>query len=141
MHLPDINVWLALTFDSHVHHPSAKTSFDGLPNNAICVFCRHTQMGFLRPATNPKVFGKHSLTLPGAWHEFDVLMSDARVSYAEEPIDLEVHWRAFTQARIFAPQLWSDAYLAAFALAGNQEIVTFDKGFSQFTGVKCLILS
>ena len=32
MHLPDINVWLALTFDSHAHHPAAKTWFDGLPN-------------------------------------------------------------------------------------------------------------
>jgi hypothetical protein len=38
MFLPDINVWLALTFDSHVHHLSAKTWFDGLPSGAVCVF-------------------------------------------------------------------------------------------------------
>jgi predicted nucleic acid-binding protein len=25
MLLPDVNVWLALTFDSHVHHPVAKS--------------------------------------------------------------------------------------------------------------------
>jgi hypothetical protein len=24
MLLPDINVWLALTFDAHIHHPAAK---------------------------------------------------------------------------------------------------------------------
>jgi hypothetical protein len=33
-------VWLALTFGSHVHHPAAKSWFDGLPNNAVCFFCR-----------------------------------------------------------------------------------------------------
>jgi predicted nucleic acid-binding protein len=28
MLLPDVNVWLALTFDSHIHHPAAKKWFD-----------------------------------------------------------------------------------------------------------------
>ena len=32
MLLPDVNVWLALAFDSHVHHPVAKQWFDGLSN-------------------------------------------------------------------------------------------------------------
>ena len=57
MQLPDINVWLALAFDSHIHHPDAKKWFDGLADDAICYFCRLTQLGFLRLATNPKVFG------------------------------------------------------------------------------------
>src|SRR6266849_5289253 len=30
MLLPDVNVWLALTFDSHVHHAAAKIWFDAL---------------------------------------------------------------------------------------------------------------
>jgi hypothetical protein len=42
MLLPDVNVWLALTFDSHVHHPAAKTWFDGLADE-VCFFCRLTQ--------------------------------------------------------------------------------------------------
>ena len=46
MHLPDVNVWLALTFDSHFHHPVAKTWFDGLPSDFVCFFCRLTQSGF-----------------------------------------------------------------------------------------------
>jgi hypothetical protein len=44
MHLPDINVWLALTFDSHVHHPAAKVWFDALADEH-CFFCRMTQQG------------------------------------------------------------------------------------------------
>jgi toxin-antitoxin system PIN domain toxin len=67
MHLPDVNVWLALTFDSHIHHPPAKAWFDNLANDTVCHFCRLTQQGFLRLATNRRVFGKHALTLPKAW--------------------------------------------------------------------------
>ena len=49
--LPDINVWLALTFDSHIHHAAAKAWFDPL-SDEVCYFCRLTQQGFLRLATN-----------------------------------------------------------------------------------------
>jgi uncharacterized protein len=140
MHLPDINVWLALTFDSHVHHPAAKTWFDNLPADATCAFCRLTQLGFLRLATNQTVFGKHALTLPVAWQKFDLWMGDPRIGYAEEPLDLEAHWRAFTQSQSFSPQVWNDAYLAAFALAGNLNLVTFDKAFARFPKVQCTIL-
>lgn len=140
MHLPDINVWLALTFDSHIHHPAAKTWFDGLPSDAVCSFCRLTQLGFLRLATSRKVFGKYALNLPDAWQKDDTFLSDPRVAFAEEPADLEKHWRIFTQSRSFSPQVWNDAYLAAFALAGKLDLVTFDKALSQYPNVSCTIL-
>ena len=140
MRLPDINVWLALTFDSHVHHPAAKTWFDGLPSDAVCFFCRFTQTGFLRLSTNPSVFGKHALTLPDAWNKYDLLMVDPRVAFAPEAAGLENHWRNFTHHRSFSPQVWADAYLAAFALTANLEVVTFDQAFTQYVGVKCTIL-
>src|SRR5207237_9301716 len=95
--LPDINVWLALTFDSHVHHPAAKTWFDALGNDANCFFCRLTQQGFLRLATNPSVFGKHAVTLPEAWQKHDFFLSDLRVPFATEPAGLESPRRGFTQ--------------------------------------------
>jgi hypothetical protein len=37
MLLPYVDVWLALTFDSHVHHPAAKTWFDALTDEG-CFF-------------------------------------------------------------------------------------------------------
>src|ERR1035438_2309546 len=137
MHLADINVWLALTFDSHVHHRAAKTWFDGLPTDAVCYFCRLTQQGFLRLATNPGVFGKHTLTLPEAWQKYDLLLSDPRVAFAEEPADLETPWRTFTQHQSFSTKVWNDAYLAAFARAENLEMVTFDQAFKQYSNVRC----
>jgi toxin-antitoxin system PIN domain toxin len=140
MHLPDINVWLALTFDSHIHHPAAKTWFDNLPVGGLCFFCRLTQQGFLRLASNRRVFGKHALTLPDAWQKYDTFLSDPRVAFAEEPSDLEKHWRAFTQTRSRSPQVWNDAYLAAFASAANLTLLTFDQALTQYANVSCTVL-
>lgn len=139
MLLPDVNVWLALAFDSHFHHPAAKMWFDALANDAVCCFCRLTQLGFLRLATNRSVFAKHALTLPDAWQKYDLFLTDPRVAFAEEPADLENHWRLFTQSQSFSPHVWNDAYLAAFALAGHLELVT-DKGFSVYSNMACTIL-
>ena len=140
MLLPDVNVWLALTFDSHVHHPAAKTWFDGLANDSVCYFCRLTQQGFLRLATNPSVFGKDAVTLPDAWQKYDLFLSDPRVSFAAEPDKVEAHWRTYTQARSFSPKIWNDAYLAAFALAGGLGMITFDRAFMQFQNVTVTLL-
>jgi uncharacterized protein len=140
MHLPNINVWLALTFGSHVHHAIAKAWFDGLPSEAVCFFCRLTQMGFLRLATNPRVFGNQAVTLHDAWLKYDIFLGDPRVSFAEELPNLEKHWRGFTQVQRFSPHVWNDAYLAGFAIASNLELVSFDKGFLQYANLTCFIL-
>jgi toxin-antitoxin system PIN domain toxin len=140
MLLPDINVWLALTFDSHIHHPAAKVWYDGL-SGEVCCFCRLTQQGFLRLATNPSVFGKHAVTLPEAWQKYDTFLSDPRVSFLDEPAGVENHWRSFTRTQSFSPHVWNDAYLAAFAQTAQLELVTFDKGFSRYQSVQCTILS
>lgn len=139
MLLPDVNVWLALTFDSHVHHPKAKAWFDGLAE--VCFFCRLSQQGFLRLATNRRVFGTSAVTLPDAWQLYDMFLGDPRVAFAEEPAQLEQHWRFFTQSQSFSPHVWNDAYLAAFARAGKMELVTFDKALSQYQNVACTILA
>ena len=56
MHLLDTNVWLGLAFKRHKHHASAIAWFSSV-RQARCCFCRVTQMGFLRLATNPQVMG------------------------------------------------------------------------------------
>jgi hypothetical protein len=140
MLLPDVNVWLALTFDSHVHHPAAKAWFDVVSDES-CVFCRMTQQGFLRLATNPLVFGTHALTLSDAWQKYDVFLSDPCVSYAEEAPGIEVLWRQHIQRQTFSPKVWNDAYLAAFAQSTDFELVTFDQGFAQYDHVRSRLLS
>ncbi len=62
-YLADVNFWLAITFESHVHHASAKQWFEQLSLSDGCAFCRLTQQGFLRLVTNPKAFGDEAVTL------------------------------------------------------------------------------
>ena len=87
MFLPDVNVWLALAFDFHLHHTIAKTWYDGSSDE--CSFCRWTQQGFLRLATNPVVLKSQAVSLKEAWQIYDAIMSDPRVAFAEEPAGIE----------------------------------------------------
>jgi predicted nucleic acid-binding protein len=59
-YLPDVNCWLAAATRRHRHHPQAKSWLDAVA--APLVFCRVTQMAFLRLVTNPKVMGADILT-------------------------------------------------------------------------------
>jgi predicted nucleic acid-binding protein len=81
-----------------------------------------------------------ALTLKDAWLAYDDLYHDPRVVFADEPEVIEPLWRLHTQHKSFSPKLWNDAYLAAFAVAGDLTVVTFDKGFAQFAGLAYRIL-
>jgi len=61
MVLPDINVWLALAFRFHSHHEAANLWYEG--STEPCCFCRFTQQGFLRLASNPAAFKDEAVTL------------------------------------------------------------------------------
>jgi predicted nucleic acid-binding protein len=39
-----------------------------------------------------------------------------------------------------SPKLWMDAWLAALAMGANLQLVTFDRGFTQFDGLNLLLL-
>jgi uncharacterized protein len=99
-----------------------------------------TQLGFLRLATNPSVFGKHAVTLPRAWEMYDAYLSDARVSFVEEPAGVEPILRGYTQQQSFSPKIWNDAYLSAFSQTAGYEMVTFDQSFQQYANLKFTIL-
>lgn len=118
MFLPDVNLWLALAFESHFHHAPAVKWFETAADGSS-FFCRLTQQGLLRLATNPKAFGSEAISLKDAWKCFDALIGDPRVVFAEEPENLETFWRSYTQLGSFSPKLWNDAYLAAFAAASS----------------------
>lgn len=76
-----------------------------------------------------------------AWEIMDSLLGDERTVIAAEPPELDDTWRRLTSGQTHSPQVWTDAYLAAFALAGNLEVVTFDHGFLQYPTLKLTLLS
>lgn len=106
-----------------------------------CSFCRLTQMGFLRLATNRKAFPNDALPMNEAWRIYELMLSDQRVVFTDEPAGIEFAWRALTQDQTFSTHVWNDAYLAAFARTAELEVVTFDKGFAKFKDLRFTLLS
>jgi predicted nucleic acid-binding protein len=53
-YLPDVNVWIALAAERHIHHLPARQWFNAIGDERLA-FCRITQLGFLRLLTNKHV--------------------------------------------------------------------------------------
>ena len=64
--LPDVNVWIALAAEGHVHHLPARKWFAAQPTASVA-FCRITQMGLLRLLTNSNVMGRAPRTIGHAY--------------------------------------------------------------------------
>jgi toxin-antitoxin system PIN domain toxin len=130
--LPDINVWLALTYDRHVHHQIARRWFDHLAPTARLFFCRLTQLGLLRLLCSAAVMGPD---LPKGQQEarkaYDSWLQDERIEFLEEPPELEPEFRALNRSPQASPKEWADSYLLAFAAAANLRLVTFDQALGQ----------
>jgi uncharacterized protein len=58
-----------------------------------------------------------------------MLMEDQRFSFIQEPLGLEHIWRRLTTTETYSPKVWTDRYLAAFAMAESLAVVTFDGAF------------
>ena len=132
--LPDINVWIAIWWSGHIHHPSAKKWF-GTVERGGAAFCRITQMGFLRLITNRRVMGEDVLSQKHAWEIYDKIARDKRVIFVSEPENLESTWKRFTQSRFSGTNVWADAYLAALATLHGLTLVSFDRGFTDRQGL------
>ncbi len=127
---PDINVWVALTYDRHVHHVTARRWFEGLSPTARLFFCRLTQLGLLRLLSAPAVMGPdQAKSQPETWNAYDRWLEDERVEFLDEPNGLETQFRALTRSSQASPKDWADSYLAAFAQASRLTVVTFDRAF------------
>lgn len=133
--LADSNIWLALTLTGHDYHETALTWLETMTNPGEILFCRSTQQSFLRLLTTSAVlgpFGNSPLTNAEAWEVYAGILGNPRIAFAQEPADLERHWQRLALRRTASPKVWMDAYLAAFAIAGQYRLVTIDAAFGQF---------
>lgn len=126
---PDLNVWVALTAARHVHHAVVSDWLNGLGDDVRLHFCRFSQLGLLRLLTSPAVMGEDVLSQRAAWRVYDAWVRDFRVSFLDEPPDLEPEFRGLSRRPHPAPKDWADSYLAAFANAADLMLATFDGGF------------
>jgi toxin-antitoxin system PIN domain toxin len=126
--LPDINVWIALSYEGHVHHQRALAWFSSLGPGGRFFFCRFTQLGFLRLLTAEPIMGPDDvMDQPAAWSAYDIWLENERVTFLEEPPDIDPLFRSLTRLRRPATKDWADSYLSAFAAAAELRIVTFDR--------------
>ena len=124
---PDVNVWLALTLDRHVHHRVAHDWFADVSDGSCFFFARLTQIGLLRLLNTEALMRDETMNQLQAWATYDRWLRDDRVEFRDEPPGLEAGFRITAQSRRPAPKDWVDSYLIAFAAAARLTIVTFDR--------------
>jgi toxin-antitoxin system PIN domain toxin len=139
---PDVNVWLALTHNRHVHHPDAARWFSSITGGTV-FFCRFTQIGLLRLLTNSHVMEDEVMGQRQAWRAYRRWYDDRRVEFLREPESSEFeHWfEKLSESPRPSTKLWTDAYLAAFAKSAGLTVVTFDRGFPKIKPLNVQILA
>ncbi|APD10494.1 MULTISPECIES: TA system VapC family ribonuclease toxin [Thermus] len=135
MEIPDLNVWFALLVPEHPFHSQALRYWEEAEDPALV---RVTALGLLRLLTNPTAMDGKPLTVAEAWRVYRELRVASGVPLREEPPELEKVLEGFLSG--VTPRLWTDAYLAAFALAGGYRLVSFDRDFLRFPGVPLKLL-
>jgi toxin-antitoxin system PIN domain toxin len=138
--LPDVNVWLAFSAADHPHHARARRYWYEESADQFA-FCRVTALGFLRLVTNAAVMGGQPLTVSQAWQSYAAFRQLPEVVLAAEPSGCEIFLKEWALDKGSTPRQWTDAYLAAFAKAGQFRLVSFDGDFSCFEGLDFLHLT
>jgi toxin-antitoxin system PIN domain toxin len=128
----DANVVLPLLLDGHPHRGAAEIWWNEQADENV-LFTLPVRMAVLRLLSNTRVMGSGVLPPAQAWQALADLLSDIRsVSVDEQPAGLNDYWADFVRGRQPTPNVWTDAWLAAYAEAGALELVTFDRGFRSF---------
>ena len=131
--LPDLNVWIALTLRAHRHHQAAWKWYRNLDPEAELVFCRTTQIGFLRLLTTESVAKAEALSQMQAWNAYEKWVYEGGAFLLAEPAGVESRFRQLTHQLTPACKEWTDSYLAAFAEISSSTLVTFDRALHHRT--------
>lgn len=102
-------------------------------------FCRVSMLGFLRLSTQRRVLSR-PLLHEEAWAVYRKFLSLAEIRFLSEPDGIEEKMAVFTGHPGTPHHLWTDAYLAAFALSAGYRFVSFDGDFARFAGLDFLHL-
>lgn len=136
--LPDVNVWLALVDENHIHHRRARTYWQNQSGPEIA-FCRVTTLAFLRLSTHPKVLSR-PLTSDEAWDIYQRYRLDTQVGFVADSPEIDSSFMALSRGADFPHHLWTDGYLAALACYRSCRIVSFDSDFKRFPDLSFLHL-
>lgn len=124
-YLLDVNVLVALTWPTHIHHLAARSWF-GRAGRASWATCPITQLGFVRVSSNPKAIR-------------DAVAPAQAVAVLQRLTDLPGHrfWpdemsvvgaEPFASLGLVGHRQVTDAYLVALAQRKGGKVATLDRG-------------
>ncbi len=132
--LLDASVWLPLSAPEHVHYLRARRYWDEESEGEMA-FCRVTELALLRHLTNARILGNAALNGRAAWQALSDWLAVPRINFLPEPPGVEELLAQWAEQLNLRRGDWTDAYLAAFAVASGCRIVAFDADFHRFPGV------
>ncbi len=138
--LADVNVVFPLLLSRHQHRNKALEWFDSTAAGDV-VLPRLTRLGVLRLLCTVQVMGPDVLQPRSAMEALESLEADERIVLLREPEGLDAMLRTLVVSCATTPNLWTDAYLAAFARVTRLKLISFDRGFSKFAGLDFLLLT
>jgi uncharacterized protein len=138
MFFPDINVLVyAYNLDAPQHSSCARWLETAMNGNAPVCFSWHTIMGLIRIVTTVKMMPK-ALTAREAMDIADALLS-APVSRMIDPSSghLAIFRKLVEETGISGARL-ADAHIAALAIEHGATVVTTDRDYRSFQGLKLI---
>lgn len=126
---------MAAVFPSHPLHQAAADLLRQATASQPAVFSRLTEISFLRLATTPallRAYGAEGQTNRDAVMMLQALLALTQVVEIPEPEGTLDVWLRLADRRSASPKVWMDAYLAAFAIAGDLRLATLDSDFAAY---------
>jgi len=97
-------------------------------------------LALLRLVTNPQVMSGIPFTHDEAWNIYRTYRNLPIIRFLPESDTLETIFAALSMDSILPHRLWTDAYLAAFAISTGRRLVSFDADFLRFSELDLLLL-
>ncbi len=135
MLLPDVNVLLAGFRGDHVHHEPARAFLETARAGSATLGLSDVALSALiRLATNPGVFARPDRVADVLAYIEVLCESPGQILLAG--VDHWPRFAALCRDVQLRGNLVPDAYLAALALEQRAELVTFDRGFGRYPGLR-----
>lgn len=138
--IADANVIFALLVGSHPHHEWARRWWEQRSDGSVGLHLL-VRMAVLRLLSNRIAMNGAPASPIDALKAWRSLADDPRCFAATPAASHEALFKALVAARAPSPNLWTDAWLVALAQSLDCELVTFDRGFRSFTGLKLQLLA